>query len=246
MSSYGEFAELYDELMNDFDYEIWANYIKMIFDRYDLSPKDVLEMACGTGNLTYYLAKDRYNVVGFDLSEDMLSQAYTKLRKFNNVKLLNMDMTGFSFKKKFDSIICVCDSINYIVDKDELLKCFKNVYNHLEDTGAFIFDINSYYKLRYIIGNNVFVEDREDVLYTWQNQFDTEDNVSSFYLTFFVENSEGLYERFDEEHRERAYQTEEILSLLKEAGFTKVDYFEGFSFDEVVEKTERINFIAFK
>lgn len=246
MSSYGEFASLYDELMNDFDYEEWADYIEKIFEKYDLKPKDILEMACGTGNLTYYLAKRRYNIVCFDLSSDMLSKAYEKLGRYKNVKILNQNMINFNINKKFQAILSICDSINYITDKDDLLKSFKNVYKHLDDGGVFIFDINSYYKLKTIIGNNTFIEDRDDIYYTWQNYYDEDKDVCEFYLTFFKGNKDESYNRFDEEHAEKAYKEEEIIHLLKNVGFSKVDIFEGFTFDDVHEKSERINFVAVK
>lgn len=246
MNSYIEFASLYDELMNDFDYQMWADYVEEIFLKYDSKPKSILEMACGTGNLSLELAKRRYNLVCFDLSEDMLSKAYKKLGRYNNVKLLNLDMIDFQINKKFDSVISICDSINYITDKENLSQCFKNVYKHLNDKGLFIFDINSFYKLKDIIGNNTFVEDREDVFYTWQNYFDVEKNICEFYLTFFKEDENGMYYRFDEDHMERAYQVDEIMYLLKSAGFSRVDHYNAFTFDETSKTDERINFVAVK
>ncbi len=246
MNSYTEFASLYDELMNDFDYESWANYIEMIFEKYGKAPKNLLEMACGTGNLSYFLAKRRYNLVCFDLSEDMLSKAYKKLNRYKNVKLLELDMTDFNINKKFDSVISICDSINYLTDIDDLYSCFKNVYNHLDEDGLFIFDVNSYYKLKNIIGNNTFVEDRDDIFYTWQNYFDEETDICEFYLTFFKRQGENLFNRFDEEHHERAYKIESIIELLRKVGFKSIDYYNAFTFDNAGDKDERINFVAIK
>ncbi|MBU5256564.1 class I SAM-dependent DNA methyltransferase [Tissierella praeacuta] len=243
---YDKFASIYDELMMDFNYEDWFNYIEEIFKRYDKRPKSILEMACGTGNLSHYLAKKGYNLTCFDLSDNMLSQAYEKLRRFKNVKLIRQNMVDFSLKESYDSVISICDSINYITNKEELYKAFKNVWNHLEDNGIFIFDINSFYKLKYIIGNNTFVEDKEEVFYTWQNYYDENKNICEFYLTFFYSDDGEIYERFDEEHREKAYELDEIIELLKKAGFTHIDCFQAFGFEKPVEKTERINFVAIK
>lgn len=245
MNSYNEFASIYDELMNDFDYEKWLDYIESIYKFYKIEPKEILEMACGTGNLTYQLAKRGYNLVSFDLSSEMLSKAYEKLSRFKNVKLLNQDMINFNLNKKFDSVISICDSINYIIHEEDLYHTFKNVYNHLKDGGIFIFDINSFYKLKEIIGNNTFIEDRENVFYTWQNEFDSYNNICSFYLTFFIKDKENYY-RFDEEHEEKAYKVEEISDLLDKVGFKKVDYFDCFTFNKAKPKSERINFIAIK
>ncbi|WFA09892.1 class I SAM-dependent methyltransferase [Tissierella sp. Yu-01] len=246
MDSYGGFASLYDELMNDFDYEEWAKYIEEIYKRYNLKPKDILEMACGTGNLSYYLAKKRYNLVCFDLSQEMLTKAYEKLGRFNNVKILNQNMINFNINKKFDSVISICDSMNYITTDEELANCFKNVYNHLKPNGIFIFDINSYYKLKNIIGNNTFIEDREDIFYTWQNYYDNNKDICEFYLTFFEENKEGLYSRFDEVHIERAYKEDFICEKLLDVGFTKIDFYNAFTFNKKSDSDERVNFIAIK
>ena len=246
MSNYVEFATLYDELMNDFDYENWSNYIEEIFNRYKVKPTKLLEMACGTGSLSYYLAKKRYDLVCFDLSSEMLSKAYEKLGKFKNVKLIKQNMINFNINEKFDSVISICDSINYIINKKDLEQCFKNVYNHLNDNGIFIFDINSFYKLKEIIGNNTFIEDREDVFYTWQNNFNEDTNICEFFLTFFKSGENDLYYRFDEEHTERAYRVDEIIECLNNAGFKDVNYYNEFTFDDVSETSERINFVVKK
>ena len=246
MVKYGEFARVYDDLMLDFNYEEWALYIEEIFKKYKKRPKSILEMACGTGNLTEHLAKARYDLTAFDLSEDMLAQAYDKLRPYKNVHLMKQDMLSFNFNKGFDAVIAVCDSINYITEKADLERVFKNVYNHLEDDGIFIFDINSYYKLREIIGNNTFVEDREDVFYVWENFYDEDKDLCEFYLTFFFRKEGLIYERFDEKHIEKAYRRVEVIELLKKAGFNHIDSYDAFGFDQVGDKTERINFVARK
>lgn len=241
---YNDFAYIYDELIEDIDYERWNLYIKDIFHKFNKNPKSILEMACGTGNLSYYLAKDGYDLVCFDVSDDMLAMAYNKLQKFNNVMILKQNMINFDVGKEFDGIISILDSINYIIDESELLNTFKNVRSHLKEDGIFIFDINSQYKLKEVIGNNIFMEDKEDIFYTWQNYYDEEKDIAEFYLTFFVEQEKDKYIRFDEEHFERAYSIEEIVNGLQMAGFSKVDYFDCFTFEKPHDKSERINFVA--
>lgn len=246
MGMYDEFAYLYDELMNDFDYENWYGYIKEIFKRYDKKPVDILEMACGTGSLSYHIAKDGYKLTCFDLSGEMLSIAYDKLKGLKNAKILKQNMIDFTINKSFDSIISICDSINYILDEEDLLKTFINVYKHLNKDGIFIFDINSFFKLKELVGNNTFVEDREDIFYTWQNYYDDENDVCEFYLSFFYSEDGESYIRFDEEHKEKAYRVEKVVELLLKAGFTKVDTYDAFTFDDSREDSERINFVAIR
>lgn len=245
MDIYGDFASVYDELMDDFDYEKWFEYIEGIWSL-KARPKKVLEMACGTGNLSYHIGEAGYTLDCFDLSDEMLAKANHKLNRFKNVNIFKQNMVDFNFYKKYDSVLAICDSINYIVEDEDLIQTFKNVYDHLEDGGSFIFDINSYYKLRHIVGENTFVEDRDDVLYTWENYFDEDTNICEFYLTFFFKEKDNLYRRFNEDHMERAYRTEEVVSFLKLAGFTDIEYYQAFTFDEVEEETERINFIVRK
>lgn len=242
---YKEFAELYDDLMNDFDYENWFKYMEEIYRKYEAKPKKILEMACGTGNLSEYFAKGNYDLTAFDLSEDMLAIAYKKMYKYKNVKLVNQNMLDFNFNKKFDSVICICDSINYILNEVDLENTFKAVYNHLEEGGLFIFDINSFFKLKEIIGNNIFVENREDIFYVWENEYDEEQEICSFYLTFFNKIGD-IYERFEEEHHERAYTVDNMVNILKKAGFKDINYYKSFTFERVDEGTERINFIVKK
>lgn len=246
MEAYREFANLYDKLMNDFDYKMWFNYIEDIFHRYEKKPKWILEMACGTGNLSLHLAEQGYKLTCFDLSEEMLAQAYLKLNRYKNVKILNGNMIDFKINQKFDAIISICDSINYIIEEKDLKSTFQNAYNNLEDGGIFIFDINSFYKLKNILGHNTFIEDKEGVFYTWENYYDDEKNTCHFYLNFFVHDFENQYIRFEEEHIEKAYTTEEIIRLLNDAGFKSVDYYEAFTFEEINPLTERINFVVTK
>lgn len=245
MEAYNNFAKIYDTLMDDVDYNGWYRYIKGILEKYKHTPQTVLEMACGTGNLTKFLCAEDYDITCFDLSEEMLSAAYDKLRNYRNCKILNQDMVNFSLNKRYDLILSICDSINYITEKSDLEKVFQKVFSHLEDDGIFIFDVNSYYKLSSIIGNNTFVEDRQSIFYVWENQFDYENSLCEFYLTFFVER-DGSYLRFNESHLQKAYRIDEIVTALKNSQLEVIDVFESFSFNKPTEKSERINFIVRK
>lgn len=241
---YKNMAVLYDELMDDIDYKEWYLYIEKLLDKFSKEPKKILEMACGTGSLSYYLAMNGYDLTCFDISSDMLSMAYNKLNQFNNIRLIEQNMIDFKINEKFDAIISICDSINYILDEEDLLSVFRNVKKHLHKDGIFIFDINSHYKLKNIIGNNTFIEDRGTIYYTWQNYFDNSENIGEFYLTFFIADEYGRYRRIDEEHLQKAYQIEEIRELLEKAGFGTVYCFDEFTFNKPGEQSERINFVA--
>ncbi|WDV47312.1 class I SAM-dependent methyltransferase [Clostridiaceae bacterium M8S5] len=245
MSSYSNMAQLYDKLMSDVDYHKWYEYIKEIQIRSNKKTKNILEMACGTGSLTEILCENDFSVTCFDLSEEMLVIAYEKLRKYKNVTILNQNMVNFNLNQKFDIIISICDSINYITSHKELVSTFKNVYKHMNEEGIFIFDINSRHKLENIIAKNVFINDYDDIYYTWESEHDKKGDTVNFYLTFFVKD-EDLYERFDEVHTQKIYDISDIVNSLKEAGFNKIEVFEAFTFDKPKVDSQRFNFIARK
>ncbi len=241
---YNELAYIYDDLMDDVDYKKWYSYILELISRNNISPKDILEMACGTGKLSYYFLEDGYNMTCFDISEDMLTVAENKLRGYKNLRLLQSDMAEYSHENSYDLIISNCDSVNYIVEDEDIENTFLNAKKNLKKDGIFIFDINSKYKLENILGNNTYVEDRDDVFYTWENYLYSEEKIVEFFLNFFIKGDNGDYRRFTEEHIERIYSIDEILYYLKKVGFKTVDYFESFTLKKPTEKSERITFVS--
>lgn len=246
MDKYGQFASIYDKLMDSFDYSNWAEYIIEILNKNKIQSNKILELACGTGSLTRELLKRGFKVDAFDLSNDMLVQAQQKLSKFKNLRLFNMDMTEFNLSSTYDVAVSICDSLNYILDLEDLLKVFNNVYKHLNTGGIFIFDINSDYKIGTILGDNIFIEDREEVFYTWENKFNSRTKIGIYYLTFFTSTDGREYRRFDEIHKQRAYSVDEIHLMLERAGFKNIEATDAFGFEKITETSERINFIAIK
>lgn len=243
--AYGEFAKIYDELINeDINYDEMVDCILKICNENNIEFNDYLDIACGTGNVTVRIAKYFKNIYGVDLSEDMLREAFDKFKSERiKGKIICQDMTELSLNRKFDLITSVLDSTNYITDIDGLKNYFKGVYDHLKDDGLFIFDVNSYYKLSEILGNNIYTYSEEDVFYTWENVF--EDDLLSMFLTFFVKKGE-LYERFEEEHLERAYKEEQLETVLEELNFKVINKFDGYSNYNVQANSERIVYVVKK
>lgn len=241
---YGEFAKIYDELINeDIDYNLISERILEISKENNLNFEDYLDVACGTGNVLSKVGKNFNNIIGVDLSDDMLREAYDKMREVRlKGKLLCQDMTELQLNRKFDLITSVLDSTNYITEDDQLEEYFIGIKNHLKDDGIFIFDINSYYKLSEILGNNIYTYNEEKVFYSWENVF--EDELLSMYLTFFVQNQNGFYERFEEEHLEKAYTEEFIENILNKIGLEVSDKFDGYTQDKVTNITERIVYVV--
>ncbi|MDY6011499.1 class I SAM-dependent methyltransferase [Clostridium sp.] len=243
--AYGEFAKIYDELINeDIDYDKIAKRIKDISEEQKIQTLDYLDLACGTGNVSLRVAKDFKNSFAVDLSEDMLREAFEKFKKEKiKSRIVCQDMTELSLNHKFDLITCVLDSTNYILKEEDLSNYFNSVAKHLKDDGIFIFDINSYYKLSTILGNNIYTYNSEDVFYSWENVF--EDEITNMFLTFFIKDGD-LYERFEEEHFERAYKEEDIEKNLEKCGLHILGKYDGYTEDSVRDSSERILYVVKK
>ncbi len=238
MESYTDFAYIYDNLI-DQDYEKWADYIEEIFKKHGAKPKLVLDLGCGTGSITNILAKRGYDMIGVDLSPDMLNVARDKaMEEGSDVLYLCQDIREFELYGTVDAIICTLDVLNYITDPEDLGHVFALVKNYLNPDGIFIFDINTEHKLKNVLGNNTFINDENGIFYTWENEYS--ENISNQYLTFFAENEDGLYERFDENHVQRAYSIEEIRGKLNVNKLSLEGEYALFGFekpDAVCEKT---------
>ncbi|CAM2777371.1 class I SAM-dependent methyltransferase [Hathewaya histolytica] len=243
MDSYRELSDIYDELINnDIDYEGWATFIMEKCKKYNVNRGSYLDLACGTGNLTIHLSNNFKNCWAVDLSPYMLTKAEEKLRR-QKVKFICQNICKLNINRKFNLATCALDGTNYILNEEEVLNFFKGVYNHLEEEALFIFDINSYYKLTEVMGNNIFNYDSGDVTYIWENYL--EDDILEMYLTFFIKEGE-LYKRFDECHKEKAYDEKKIEDLLKQAGFSLREKLDGYTNATIKDHSERILFVAQK
>ncbi|HYE84058.1 MAG TPA: class I SAM-dependent methyltransferase [Clostridia bacterium] len=246
MNSYNEFAEVYDLFMEDVDYGSWCEYIEEIFEAYGIKPRRILETACGTGNITIPMSVKGYEIWGLDQSYEMLAIAESKARTLRQrIRFLNQDMTHMNLKEKYEAVICMCDGVNYIHKDEYLGSYFDSVCKNMEKNGVFIFDISSYNKIRYTLGNNTFHEEKNNSHYIWNNNFDETSDIIEMDLIFFVPQGD-LYRKFEEQHVQKAHKCEHLYELLEKAGFEDIRIFEGFSFNKPDENSDRIFFAARK
>jgi len=236
---YNDFASIYDLVMRDTPYDEWITYYQAVFKKFNKQPKLILDMGCGTGNITCRMAKAGYDMIGLDASIEMLSKAREKNK---DILYLNMDMKDFELYGTVDAIVSALDCINYIMD--DINKVFSLVYNYLNPGGLFIFDINSAYKLRNIFGNETIICDDEEVFYAWENEL--EKDMCHFYISFFVRDSNGKYQRCDEFQTQRIYTVEVLENAAKAAGLTVLGVYDNLSFDAPKKESERIFFVVSK
>ena len=244
MAAYQDFAALYDELMNDVDYDAWARYYMQLLK---LGPKDkVAEMGCGTGSISIRLAKAGIPLLATDLSPEMIAVAQDKARASGaQVQFAVQDMTRFAVPRRVHAVLCACDGVNYLTDLKQVKACFAHVFEALRPGGRFAFDISAPAKLNGMAGQ-MYGEDREDVTYLWMNERNDERNTLEMNLAFFVKQDGGLYKRFSERHVQRIHQPEELIALLEQAGFTDISAYSGMTLEPCTARDERIHFIAHK
>ena len=240
MDCYNDFASVYDRLTTDINYKEFVSYVEKILLKHGKKPHLILELACGTGNMTKEFNLKGYDVIGVDKSKDMLSVAKEKCP--DNL-LLNQDMTSFELYGTVDAVVCLLDSVNYVTNDNDLLKMFKLVNNYLEYDGLFIFDINSEHKLLNIIGNNTFVYDSEEIFYTWENEV-IKDKVE-FYLNFFIQEN-GKYQRIEEIHTEKVYKLDKLIKIIEKSGLEYVASYADFDLSSPTEMSERIFLVSRK
>jgi len=237
--------------MADVNYEDWYKHTLAVFNKYDIKPKSILELACGTGNMTNRFARNGYKIVGTDISNDMLMIAQDKAYDSNlKVEYLFQDMTQITYKKKVDLILSYCDGLNYIDGYGELEKVFAGAEKLLESQGYFIFDISSYYKLSTVIGDNKFMESHDDVVYIWENFFDAQTGKLNMELDIFMRcdefDEEDIFERVHESHLQRAYKRDELKAFIENNGFQVLDIINTDTMEAVDNHTERELYICRK
>lgn len=246
MSRYGAFAEYYDSLTSNVSYDETAKYVADILSENGIKKGILLDLACGTGTMSVQMAKRGYEVIGIDNSPEMLSEAREKAYEAKeDILFLCQDMCDIDLYGTVECTICLLDSLNHLESEGELLAAFKGVSLFTVPGGLFIFDVNTQYKHKYVLGNNTFVYDNDDVYCVWQNEYDDESKTVEIFLDFFEEEN-GLYRRSSEYFTECAFSDEIIRRLLKEAGFSNVKAYGELSRNAPSETEERIFYVARK
>lgn len=246
MIAYESLAAAYDGLTTDVDYEAVLAFFREILAENGKHPEQVLDLACGTGSMSMLLAQAGYGVLGVDISEEMLTVAAQKAANLDIAPpfFICQPMQRLRLPYKVDAVCCFLDSLNYVTEPEDCRKAFHRVYNALEDGGVFFFDINTPFKLRGLDGQ-VFLDENEDSYCVWRAEFDREENICYYGIDLFRRKN-ALWERSFEQHCEYAYEPEELVQWLKEAGFSRIELFGDRRHEAPREDELRIYFAAFK
>ncbi len=255
MEAYTSFAKVYDTFMDETPYEAWAERIRDMIEKYGVSkPKAsgavsalesernlVLELGCGTGTMTELLSSFGYDMIGVDSSEEMLSIAMEKRADGGReILYLLQDMRELELYSTVGTVVSVCDSLNYLLEEEDLLQTFQQVDNYLYPGGIFVFDFNTVYKYEQVIGDATIAENREDCSFIWENFYDPGEEINEYDLTLFVQEDNGLYRKFTETHYQRGYTPKQMQRIAAQAGLKWVCALDADTGGEVTPRTERV------
>lgn len=241
---YNILASVYDKFQ-EIDYERFIAFYEEIFKRYNIEPKLILDLGCGTGNITIPMAEKGYDMIGIDLSVEMLEIAAEKARNADkDILFLNQDMSDFELYGTVDAMVCALDGVNYLTEDGQLSDMLSKLHYYLNPGGILIFDINTEYKFRNILDGSTFVYDDKDAYCVWNSEFDQEEGICYFDLNIFTQNPDGTYTRRDEFQEERAYSVEDIKKTVEECNLELLGVYDNLSFNPLTDQSERLFFVV--
>lgn len=244
MDAYTGLAALYDIFMDNIPYDEWYDYLKSLLAEYNINKGIILDLGCGTGNITELLAADGYDMIGIDNSSEMLNIAMEKAYdKELNILYLLQDMREFELYGTVAAVVSLCDSLNYITEHNELVKVFSLVNNYLDPDGIFIFDMTTSKKYE-DIADAVIAENRAEGSFIWENTYFEGEKINRYDMTIFEKLDNGLYKKHQETHIQRVYTLDEIKSALDLAGLKFEACYKAFTRQTPNNDCERIYVIA--
>ncbi len=245
MEAYTGFADVYDMFMDNIPYGEWCDYLTGLLKEYGAEDGLVLDLGCGTGTLTRLLADQGYDMIGVDLSGEMLELAMEKeAEEPKGILYLMQDMREFELYGTVRAIVSICDSMNYILDEEDFTEVLRLANNYLDPGGVFIFDLNTLYKYRDTMGETTIAENREEGSFIWENYFDEDEQINEYDLTLFIREEDGRFRKYEETHYQRAYELSEVKRMIEEAGMEFVSCYDAFTRQPPRADSERVYFIV--
>jgi len=232
----------------------------------------IVDLGCGTGTFTQLLSNVGFEMIGIDNSEEMLMIASgkkfenkseyeeceksdeleleeefdetQKLQRSDSIIYTLQDMRDFAVPTPVSAIVSVCDSMNYIIEEDELSNVFKCVKKALDENGVFIFDMKTQHFFRDILGENTIAENRENAAFIWDNYYYEDESINEYEMAIFVEEESGLFRKYNETHVQRGYTVEEVKISLAVSGLEAVNVYDAFTQNPPTPNSERIYFVV--
>ena len=247
-AAFGPVAPYYDALMAGVPYRFWVEYLERLWALHGRTPRAVLDLACGTGTVSRLLASRGYTVTGVDLSGGMLEVARRRTAEaglpipFHRQDAAELDLQP----ARFDAVVCLFDSLNYILEPSGLQAAFARVCAHLAPGGTLIFDVNTEYALAEGMFNQSCMRLSEPLRYRWRSRYNAETRLCTVRMDFSYDPGTGARESFLEVHRQRAYGKDELTEWLRAAGFGEVTVYDAYTVDPPKKRSDRLFYFAVK
>ena len=239
MEAYHELAMSYDRLTNDVDYAATVDFYMQILRREGLVPRTAVDLACGTGSVAILLSEMGMQVVGVDMSEEMLCQANQKAQEMENPPIfVCQQLQRLQLPRGVDLAVCALDSLDYITEPEDCREAIRRVYRVLNPGGCFIFDVNTPQKLR-AMDDQIFLDEDDDVYCVWRGEFDEKTNICTYAMDLFQRQGD-VWKRSFEEHKEYAYSAQQLTGYLRQAGFTRIEVYADRRFVQPGPNEQRI------
>ncbi len=248
MREYTDFAYVYDEYMDNIPYDEWCAYLIQLLEEYHINSEDsIVDLGCGTGTVTRILDKAGYDCIGIDMSQDMLTIASEKTIDSGQEIIYSLqDMREFSLPYEVSAMISIGDSMNYITSMDDLKNVFESVKKGLVLGGIFIFDLKTIHFFKDILRDNTYAENRETSAFIWNNYYEDDTRNNIYDLAIFVQNEDGLFERFEEQHFQHGFEVDEVKNAAQAAGLEVIAVYDAFTHNEQNKDSERLYYIVKK
>ncbi|WP_212368431.1 class I SAM-dependent DNA methyltransferase [Allobacillus saliphilus] len=235
-------AKIYDYFMAEVPYHQWVDFYETFTINH--SNPSVLDLGCGTGEMSFRLESTAGKVVGIDLSEEMIEQANNKKPETSSVMFEQANLVQLSLDEQFDVIVSFLDVLNYITDQNQVKESFQRIKNHLKPGGTFLFDVHSLKHMNQLIADEIYSYITDELSYVWFCLPGQEKGEVHYDLTFFVAENDGRYKRFDEEHTQRTFLVHQYKQWLEQVGFSNVRVYADFNFFEESEEGDRLFFVC--
>ncbi len=238
--SFAPIAPYYDELMRNVPYSMWTSYYELLLANQDIWPRRLLDVCCGTGTMCEMLIDEGYEVTGFDIAPEMIVEAKKKaIEKGIKIRYEVTDARTFDLADTFDGAFSFFDSLNNILDPNELLMAFKRVVLHLPPGGSWVFDLNTAYAFEKQMFDQSDLRVRTALKYKWIGDYDPGTRLIVVNMQFWWQGEEFL-----EVHRQRAFEIDEVLAMLETAGFVDLHVYHSYTLDRPRKNSDRVHFTA--
>jgi ubiquinone/menaquinone biosynthesis C-methylase UbiE len=242
MESFGPVAPYYDELMKGVPYGMWVSYYLLLLSHQDCRPKRILDVCCGTGTMCEMLTNDGFTMSGLDLSPAMIETAKRKAKRRKlDIQYYVADASEFELGQTYEGAFSFFDSLNNILEPAKLQSAFRRVSDHLVDGGSWIFDMNTAYAFEEDLFDQENMRTNARIRYKWVGEWDPETRIITVDMTFWRGE-----DRFSEVHRQRAYEEDEIRTMLRAAGFGEIKVFHSYSLNPPRAKSDRLHYSCIK